>query len=94
MVVYWVFHGLSQVGIFTDLQVVVERSVMDAQSIAQNCTPKIRDIGAFWRCIENPPAYKSNSDEVHLRQLMEQAISVGDGGIDRNPYEPTSRGDN
>jgi hypothetical protein len=88
VVVYWVFHGLNKTGVLNEVLVIVESAVVDAKSIAQNCTPRIRDLGDFWRCIENTPKYRESSQERSIMDMLNRAVTSDstEHNYIQNPY--------
>jgi hypothetical protein len=90
MVCYWVFQGLAQAGILRDVEKIVVEVLYDVRSVAKYCTPKIRDLGAVWDCIQNLPEYTPDADEEKLNKLHIPFVEHDDSYSDdhRNPYAP------
>ena len=68
VVTFWVFKGLQKAGVLQAAQNTVAEALFEAQSIAQNCTPLIMDLGATWDCIKNTPSYHEGTDDANLRR--------------------------
>lgn len=61
-VVFWVFKGLEEAKIFDEVGTIFAKVAEDSHKIAKYCTPKIRDLSAVWKCI----------DEIDNKQLDEK----------------------
>lgn len=76
IVTFWVFKGLEKSGVLADAEKVVRGGLLDAQAVAQHCTPLIRDLGKMWKCIErtNGSHYKESEDAAKLRKALERDL--------------------
>ena len=83
VVTFWVFKGLEQAGVLTAVQQVVEQALNDTKSVAKYCVPKIANLGDFWNCLDNPPAYEPDADEQTLIDRVNKLQQSMPGG---NPY--------
>ncbi len=80
IVTFWVFKGLEKAGVLQAAEKTVSKALSDAKSIAQNCTPLIMDLNAAWACVQNPPEYVQNDDEIKLQHDIDAAVKQIPGG--------------
>lgn len=76
IVAYWGLKGLEQAGILSAAEKIVTQAMLDAKSIAKYCTPKIVNLNDAWNCVQNPPSYEADKNEIELQKTIDKAMKV------------------
>ena len=84
VVTFWVFKGLQEAGVIQAAEKVVFKAFDESKAVAKHCMPKIANISEFWKCVENPPAYKPTEEEKKLEKGLTDLLN-----IDGNTEKPT-----
>lgn len=90
VVVFWVFKGLSDIGVISYAENITTQVLEKSQAIAKHCIPKISNRTAFLSCIDNPPKYKASDDEKKLKQDLDRYLRVKKAKDKKpkfNPYD-------
>lgn len=76
IVTFWVFKGLQKSGVLDEAEKTVRHGLLEAQAVAQHCTPLIRDLGKMWKCIERTKGsdYKESEDARRLREALDRDL--------------------
>jgi hypothetical protein len=91
VVTFWVFKGLESSGVLSHAYHVVDQALQETKSVARYCTPKIANIGDFWNCLSNPPAYEATPEEksfeAELNKGREKLIKSIQDSTPNDPYD-------
>ena len=94
VVTYWVFNGLHSAGVINNINKTIIHSFTQVKSVAQNCTPLIKDIYSFWNCTKNPPQYNETSIDEEISKRLSDIQSKESDDLkvkhmitNKNPYE-------
>ena len=89
IVTYWVFQGLQSSGVITSIDDTLTDSFFQIKSVAQNCTPKIKDFYSFWECVQKPPKYVPDERDKTIEKNLNNMLNNGNNGEIqiKNPYE-------
>ncbi len=77
VVTFWVFKGLESTGILAESEKVVREALEETKAVAKYCVPKIKNLSAFWDCLDHPPKYTPSDEDrsaVDLEKQLQQAI--------------------
>ena len=100
-VTFWVFKGLEQAGVIDAITKELKYGFLQAQAVAQKCTPKIMNLADMYDCIQHTSGddFRENDDEKALRNTLKQNLQDGQGqpfnndgnaGVNGNSTAPTN----
>jgi hypothetical protein len=100
VVTFWVFKGLEEAGVLDAMEKTVRGGLLEVKAVAQHCTPKIKNLGKMWDCIQNIKGsdYKDTFGyEKQLTDALEKDLKKNKEQTDQwanrknreyvNPYE-------
>ena len=87
VVSYWVFKGLGDAGVLKKSEEVIFSAFTQTKSVAQYCIPKIANLGDFWDCLQNPPAYVPSDEEIGLEKKMKIIMDPANSNKVKDPYQ-------
>lgn len=87
VVTFWVLKGLQEVGFFREAQTIVFGALNDAKSIAKNCVPRLNNIEALWKCVQDPPPYIADEEEEgQVDKMVNKIINQLENEHYSDPY--------
>ena len=98
-VTFWVFKGLEQAGVIDAITKELKYGFLQAQAVAQKCTPKIMNLADMYDCIQHTSGddFREGDDEKNLKGTLHEDLENGqdqpfsDGVVTQpstaNPYD-------
>lgn len=86
VVTFWIFKGLTDAGILQTAENVVSAALTETKSVAKNCIPKILSFGDFWECLQNPPEYTPEKDEIKFLEDTKNLLNLDNYTQTPDPY--------
>ncbi len=74
IVIYWVINGLNKAGVLTLALDEFVSASKQIKGFAQHCTPMIRDLNAFFRCMMDTPEYTGDEITSAFEEDMKQEV--------------------
>ena len=86
IVVYWVLQGLTEAGVLQAAEEVVSKALRDTKSVARYCVPQITRLEDFWNCLQSPPKYEADPDEIKLEKAVKHLLDFEKYDPNKDPY--------
>ena len=86
IVTFWVFKGLTEVGILQSAETIVVDALQDVKAVAQYCVPKILNLGDFWECLQDPPKYTPSEEEALFEKGAKDLLDFENYNRNKDPY--------
>jgi hypothetical protein len=96
VVTFWVFTGLTKIGLIDNVTNVLIETMSESKTIAKNCTPQIVKLSEFWKCLQNPGDYhiEESEESEQYESSFKEKLNLKNNQLSNeendkiiNPYE-------